>query len=186
MKKDEKQKQVDALHAELAKARSIILSGFEGIKVADDTELRRKVAETGASYKVFKNALVERAAAGTAAEAVAAKLKGTTSLAFTESDPIALVKVLTAFAKEKPALVFKAGVVEGRVVSLAEFASLATMPSLRELRAKILFLIQAPAQRVVMSAAGVARNLAVVIDQAVKGKKFVEDPEQGRRAEVQS
>jgi large subunit ribosomal protein L10 len=174
MKKEEKQKQVEALHEELAKARSIILSGFEGIKVADDTELRRKVAGTGASYKVVKNSLVERAAAGTAAGAVAAKLQGTTSLAYTESDPVALVKVLTAFAKENPVLVFKAGVVEGRVISLAEFASLATMPSLHELRAKILFLIQAPAQRVAMGAAGVARNLAVVLGQAVKEKKFAE------------
>ncbi len=174
MKKDEKQKLVEALHAELSKARSIILSGFEGIKVAEDTELRRKVAQTGAKYKVVKNSLVERATVGTAAEAVAAKLKGTTALAFTESDPVALVKVLTTFAKENPALVFKAGVVEGRVVSLAEFASLATMPSLQSLRAKILFLIQAPAQRLAMSVAGVARNLAVVLDQAVKGKKFEE------------
>ena len=174
MKKDEKQKLVEALHAELSKARSIILSGFEGIKVADDTELRRKVAQTGAKYKVVKNSLVERATAGTAAEAVAAKLKGTTALAFTESDPVALVKVLTTFAKGNPALVFRAGVVEGRVVSLSEFASLATMPSLQSLRAKVLFLIQAPAQRLAMSVAGVARNLAVVLDQAVKGKKFEE------------
>ena len=174
MKKDEKQKLVEALHAELSKARSIILSGFEGIKVADDAVLRRKVAGTGAKYKVVKNSLVERATVGTAAAAVAAKLKGTTALAFTESDPVALVKVLTTFAKENPALVFKAGVVEGRVVSLAEFASLATMPSLHSLRAKILFLIQAPAQRLAMSVAGVARNLAVVLDQAVKGKKFEE------------
>ena len=88
--------------------------------------------------------------------------------------PVALVKVLTTFAKENPALVFKAGVVEGRVVSLAEFASLATMPSLHSLRAKILFLIQAPAQRLAMSVAGAARNLVVVVDQAVKGKKFEE------------
>ncbi len=174
MKKDEKQKQAEALHEELAKARSIILSGFEGIKVADDTELRRKVAQAGAQYRVVKNSLVERAAAGTPVEAVTAKLKGTTSLAYTEADPVALVKVLTAFAKENPVLVFKAGVVEGRVVSLKEFASLATMPSLRELRAKILFLIQAPAQRVAMGAAGVARNLAVVVGQAVKEKKFRE------------
>jgi large subunit ribosomal protein L10 len=174
MKKDEKQKQAEALHAELAKARSIILSRFEGIKVADDTELRRKVAGAGATYKVVKNTLVERAAVGTAAEPVAAKLKGTTSLAFTESDPVALVKVLTAFAKENPALVFKAGVVEGRVVSLEEFASLATMPSLESSRAKILFLIQAAAQRLAMGVAGVARNLAVVVEQAVKGKKFEE------------
>ncbi|PYV14683.1 MAG: 50S ribosomal protein L10 [Acidobacteria bacterium] len=174
MKKDEKQKQVDALHAELAKARSIILSGFEGIKVADDTDLRRKVAQTGAQYRVVKNSLVERAAAGTPVGAVAAKLKGTTSLAYTEADPVALVKVLTAFAKEFPVLVFKAGVVEGRVVSLAEFVRIATMPSLHELRAKILFLIQAPGQRLAMSAAGVARNLAVVLGQAVKEKKFSE------------
>ena len=174
MNKDEKQKQAEALKQELDKARGVILSSFEGLHVAEDTQLRRKVAQAGAKYKVVKNSLIERAAPGTSVESVAKKLRGTTSLAYTEADPVALAKVLIAYAKEHPAFTFKAGVVEGRVVSMADLSLIATLPSLDALRSKILFLINAPAQRVASTLAGVARNLAVVIQQAVKENKFKE------------
>lgn len=174
MNKDEKVKKVEALRQELEKARSIILSSFEGLRVAQDTELRRKVAATGAKYKVVKNTLIERAAQGTPVEPAAQKLRGTTSLAYTEADPVRLAKVLTAYAKENPALVFKAGWVEGRVVSLADLGAIASLPSLEVLRSKILFLVNSPAQRVAFSVAGVARNLVYVIQQGVHQKKFSE------------
>ncbi len=174
MDKNEKQKQAEQLHQELAKARGVFLSKFEGITVAQDNELRRKVAQTGARYQVTKNSLIERAARGTPLEPVAQKLAGTTSVAYTETDPVALAKVLTAYAKENPVLSFKAGFVEGRVVSLAELNALATLPAKEDLFAKVLFLINSPAQRVASAMAGVARNLAVVIQQAVKEKKFKE------------
>jgi len=174
MKKDEKQKQAEALKQELDKARSVILSSFEGLHVAEDTTLRRQVAKSGAKYKVVKNSLIERAAPGTSLEPVAKKLRGTTSLAYTESDPVGLAKILIAYAKENPAFVFKAGVVEGRVVSLAELGAISNLPSLGELQSKILYLLNSPAQRVASVLAGVARNLAVVIQQAVKENKFKE------------
>jgi large subunit ribosomal protein L10 len=174
MKKDDKAKRAESLQQELQRARSVILSSFEGITVAQDSELRRKVAAAGAKYRVVKNSLVERAAHNTAVAPVAGKLKGTTSLAITESDPVALAKVLTAYAKENPILVFKAGMVEGRVVSLADLMALATLPSREALLAKALFLVNAPATRVASAVAAVARNLAYVIDQGVKEKKFAE------------
>jgi large subunit ribosomal protein L10 len=174
MKKDEKAKQAEALQQELQRAKSVILSSFEGITVAQDSELRRKVAATGAKYQVVKNSLVERAAQNTAVAPVAGKLKGTTSLAITESDPVALAKVLTAYAKENPVLVFKAGMVEGRVVSLADLMALATLPSREALLAKALFLLNAPATRIASAVSAVARNLACVIGQGVKEKKFSE------------
>lgn len=174
MKKDEKQKQAEALRQELAKARSVFLSGFEGLHVAEDTRLRRQIAKLGANYKVVKNSLIERAAPGTSVELVAKKLRGTTSLAYTDSSPVELAKILIAYAKENPALVFKAGVVEGRVVSLADLNAIATLPPLESLQSKILFLVNSPAQRVASALAGVARNLAVVIQQGVKEKKFSE------------
>lgn len=175
MKKDEKAKQVDSVREELSRARSVILSSFEGITVAQDFELRRRVAGAGAKYNVVKNSLIERAAEGTAAAPlVSAKLKGTTSLAVTEADPVALAKVLTAYAKEHPVLVFKCGIVEGRVVSLADLTALATLPSREVLLAKALFLINSPATRVASAVAAVARNLAIVIRQAVDEKKFAE------------
>src|SRR5947208_5288344 len=127
MNRDEKQKKAEELRAELEKARSVILSSFEGLHVAEDTQLRRKVAQTGAKYKVVKNSLFERAAPGTSVEPIAKKLRGTTSVAITEADPVILAKVLVAYAKDNPAFVFKAGVVEGRVVSLAELSLIATL-----------------------------------------------------------
>jgi len=175
MKKDEKAKQVDAFREELSRAKSVILSQFEGITVAQDFDLRRKVAAAGAKYQVVKNSLIERAAQGTPAEPlVLGKLKGTTSLAVTDADPVALAKALTAYAKENPVLVFKSGIVEGRVVSLAELSALATLPSRETLLGKALFLINSPATRVASAVSAVARNLAFVIKQAVDEKKFAE------------
>lgn len=174
MKRDEKQKQAESLHEELAKAKTVILSGFEKQTVAQDTELRRKVAETGAKYKVIKNTLIERAAKGTAAESVSQDLRGTTSIAYTASDPVALAKALTTYAKENPVLVFKTGVVEGRVVSMRDLEALASLPSRETLFSKVLFLINSPGQRVATTLAGVARNLAYVIQQGVKENKFKE------------
>ena len=174
MDRDQKKKSAEELHAELEKARGIILSGFQGITVAQDFDLRRKIAGTGARYKVVKNSLIERAAKGTSLEPIAQKLAGTTSVALTESDPVALAKALTEYAKENPILTFKCGVVEGRVVSLADLNALATLPSREQLLSKVLFLFNSPAQRVASTLSGVARNLAYVIQQAVKEKKFQE------------
>ena len=174
MKREEKHQQAESLHEELLKARTVFLSGFEGTTVAQDSELRRKVAQTGARYKVVKNSLIERAAKGTPAEPVAQKLRGTTSLALTESDPVALAKALSVYAKENPTLVFKAGVVEGRVVAMADLGMIASLPSREELFAKVLFLINSPAQRLATTLSGVARNLAFCIQQAVKEDKFKE------------
>lgn len=172
MKRDEKQKLAEALHAELAQAKTIIFSSFDRQTVAQDSELRRKMAQTGAKYKVVKNTLIERAAKGTSVEPVAQGLRGTTSLAYTTSDPVTLAKTLTAYAKDNPTLVFKTGVVEGRVVNMADLAAIASLPSRETLFSKILFLINSPAQRIASSFAGVARNLACVIQQGVKENKF--------------
>jgi large subunit ribosomal protein L10 len=176
MDRAEKKKQAELLHDELIKARGIILSGFQGITVAQDFELRRKVARAGARYKVVKNSLIERAAQGTAVEPIAGKLTGTTSVALTDTDPVALAKALTEYAKDNPVLSFKSGAVEGRVVSLPDLAALASLPSKEQLFSKVLFLINSPAQRVASTLSGVARNLAFIIQQAVKEKKFQEAP----------
>ena len=174
MHKDEKKKQAEALHQELEKSRTVILSGFEGITVAQDFDLRRRIAQIGAKYKVVKNSLIERASQGTPLEPVAKELSGTTSLAYAQEDSVALAKVLTAYAKENPLLKFKSGVVEGRVVSLADLSTVANLPSKGELFSKALFLINAPGRNVAVALAGVARKLAVVVQQAVKEKKFAE------------
>jgi len=174
MKKDEKKQKAEALHQELETSRTVILSGFEGLTVAQDFELRRRIAQVGAKYKVVKNTLIERASQGTPLEPAAKRLTGTTALAYTREDPVALAKVLTAYAKENPLLKFKSGVVEGRVVSMADLSLVANLPAREELLSKALFLMKAPARNVAQALAGVGRKLAVIIQQAVKEKKFGE------------
>ncbi len=175
MTKDEKKKQAEALREELAKSRSIFMSGFEGLTVAQDAELRRKVAQVGARYQVVKNTVIRWAAQGTPVEALGANLRGTTSVAYGQNaEPTPLAKVLTEYAKGNPAFVFKTGMVEGRLISMADLGMIAVLPGREELFSKALFLIKSPAQRVASCIAGVARNLACVIQQAVKEKTFLE------------
>ncbi|MGH9358506.1 MAG: 50S ribosomal protein L10 [Terriglobia bacterium] len=174
MKKDAKQQKAEALREELSNARAVILSSFEGITVSQDFELRRKLEDVGAKYKVAKNSIIERAVEGTPSAAAAAKLSGTTSLAFTTADPVALAKAITAYAKENAVLVFKTGVVEGRLIDLKELNALASLPSREALFAKALFLINSSAQRVASVLSATGRNLAVVVQQGVEQKKFLD------------
>jgi large subunit ribosomal protein L10 len=171
-KKSEKQKDLENLKTELAKVSTVILTTFQGITVENDTKLRREVQKAGGKYKVVKNTLAERAGTGTPAEGVLKNLKGTNSIAYTNTDPVALAKALTKIAKDVPAFQFKSGVVEGRVISIAEIQQLATMPSKEELISKIMFLLNAPAQRIAMALNALPRNLAVTVNEAIKANKF--------------
>src|ERR1700722_1887263 len=171
-KRSEKQADLDLLKTELAKVSTLILTTFQGITVDNDTKLRRAVQAAGGKYKVVKNTLAERASAGTAAEGVLKDLKGTNSIAFTYNDPVALAKALTKIAKDVPAFQFKAGVVEGRVISIAEIQSLANLPSKEELISKVMFLLNAPAQRLAMTLNALPRNIAVTVSEAIKINKF--------------
>jgi len=172
--REQKKKDVAALNELLAKTPNVFLAGFEKLSVEQDFQLRRAVRGAGGGYRVVKNTLVENAAKGTSAEPTLAGLTGMNSLAYTETDPVALAKALTDYAKQNPAFTFKAGVVEGRVVDASGIEALAALPSREELFAKLLFLIQAPATSLVRAINGVGRNMAVVLDQGVKEKKFSE------------
>src|ERR1700683_1746911 len=174
-KRSDKEKDLEKLKSELATVSTVILSTFKGITVEDDTKLRRTIQAVGGHYKVVKNTLAERAGAGTPSEAFLKNLAGPTSIAFTTSDPVALAKAITKFAKDVPAFQFKAGVVEGRVLSIADIQQFATLPSKEELISKIMFLVNAPAQRLASAMAGVSRNLAVVVSEAAKQNKFASD-----------
>jgi large subunit ribosomal protein L10 len=171
-KKSEKQKDLDNLKTELAKVSTVILTTFQGITVEADTKLRRAVQAAGGKYQVVKNTLAELAGSGTPAEGVLKNLKGTNSIAYTQTDPVALAKALTKVAKDVPAFQFKSGVVEGRVISIAEIKQLADMPSKEELISKIMFLLNAPAQRIAMALNALPRNLAVTVSEAAKADKF--------------
>src|SRR3989442_13355306 len=167
-----KQEQVEKLGTELKKVSSVIVATYSKLTVAQDYELRKTLRSSGAKYRVVKNTLAERAAKGTKVEEVLKGLSGVTSIAYTEGDPVSLAKALSKYAKDNPEFTFKAGVVEGRAVSIKEIESLATMPSKDEIYAKLLFLIHAPAQRLVTVMNAVGRNLAVVINQGVEKGKF--------------
>lgn len=173
-KRSDKQKEVQALRAELENAYNVFLTSFEKLTVAQDFELRKAIRAAGGNYRVVKNNLAEKAAEGTKAGELLKGLKGMTSLAYTSEDPVALAKALTAYAKAVPAFTFKAGMVEGRVVDVKAIDELATLPSREEMMAKLLYVIQAPAQRLAAAVNGVGRNLTVVLDQAGKENKFKE------------
>ena len=171
-KKSEKKKDIDALHQDLEHSGNLFVTGYEKLRVEQDFELRKEVRGAGGKYRVIKNNLAEKAAEGTPSEAVLKNLRGMTSLAYTSSDPVALAKALTTYAKANPSFTFKAGIVEGRVIDVKAINDLASMPPREEILAKLLYLINAPAQRLVTAIGAVGRNLAVVVDQGVKENKF--------------
>ena len=171
-KRKQKVEEAEALKKELATVSTVILSTFQGITVADDSTLRRAVEAAGGRYRVVKNRVAERAAEGTPAAPVLKGLKGTNSISYIQTDAVSLAKVLTKIAKDVPAFKFRAGVVEGRVLSIAEIHQLASLPSKEELIGKIMFLLSAPAQRLASATAGVTRNLAVTVQEAIKAEKF--------------
>jgi large subunit ribosomal protein L10 len=171
-KRSEKQQDLDNLKTELAKVSTVILTTFQGITVENDTKLRRAVQAAGGKYKVVKNTLAERAGAGTPIENLLKDLSGTNSIAYSSNDPVALAKALTKVAKDVPAFQFRAGLVEGRVISIAEIQQLANLPSKEELLSKVMFLLNAPAQRIAMALNALPRNLAITVSEAIKANKF--------------
>jgi large subunit ribosomal protein L10 len=165
---------VEKLSGELKSASSMIVATYSKLTVTQDFELRKALRPTGAKYRVVKNTLAERAGKGTQVEEALKNLVGVTSIAYTEGDPVALAKALAKYVKDNPEFSFKAGVVEGRMISVKEIEALATMPSKEELYSKLLYLLSAPSQRLVTTMNAVGRDLAVVVGQAVEQKKFKE------------
>src|SRR5436190_7084019 len=150
MNRAEKQQLIDDLHQEFDRSPHAILVDFRGLSVPAVTEFRRKVRHAGSRYRVVKNTLALRAVKGTPLEKLAQKFEDTTGVAYTGTDPVALAKALVDFAKDNPALVVKGGMVSGSQMLDAEgVKALSTMPSLPELRSKLLGLMKAPASQLV-------------------------------------
>jgi len=169
-----KTEQVEKLGKELQNVSSLIVTSYSKLTVAQDYELRKVLRSSGAKYLVVKNTLAERAAKGTKVEEVLKDLSGVTSIAYTRGDPVALAKALSKYAKDNPEFTFKSGVVEWRVISINQIQALATMPSKEEIYSKLLYLISAPARRLVTVMNAVGRDIAVVINQGVEKHKFKE------------
>ena len=169
--RDDKKKDFEELRKALENANNVFVTGFEKMTVDQDYNLRKTIRGAGGNYKVVENNIAEIASEGTPSEQVLKGLRGMTSIAFT-NDPVALAKVLTTYAKTNPAFTFKAGLVEGRAIDIKAINDLANMPSKDEIFAKLLYVINAPAQQLVTVMNAVGRNLAVVVDQGVKENKF--------------
>jgi len=170
--RDQKEKDLAHLREEFERANSIFLTGYEKMTVQQDFELRKAIRGAGGDYEVIKNTLAEKAAEGLPIGNLMKDLTGMNSMAFTKADPVALARALTTYAKANPLFTFKAGFVEGRVVNVQGIQDLSSLPSKEELISKIMFLINASAQRMAVALNGVSRNLAVVLDQAAKENKF--------------
>lgn len=170
--KNEKKKDVEDLKKTIEENSNLFVTSYEKLTVSQDFHLRKTVRDAGGNYRVVKNNLAAKAAEGTPASDLLGDLKGMTSLAYTAKDPVALAKALAKYSRENPAFTFKAGMVEGRVIDIKAIGDLASMPPKEEIYAKLLFLINATATRLVSCVNGVGRNLAVVLDQAAKENRF--------------
>lgn len=168
--RDEKQQEIEALKQEWSSTNNAVVVSFQGLNVDKDQQLRRQLREAQLQYRVVKNTLAQRAAEGTALAGLRDHFIGPTAVAYTDSDAVSLAKVLTKFAKENAQFTFKAGVVEGRVITVKDIHALANLPSREELISKIMFLAQAQAQRLAVTIAGTARNLAIVLSEVAKQK----------------
>ena len=171
--KAKKNEKVALLTKELEGSTTAIIGTFTKLTVAKDFELRKVIREAGGKYRVVKNKLAAVSGTGTKVEAALKGLKGVNSVAFTAGDPVALAKVFAKWAGDNAAeFQFKLGIVDGKLLTVDEVKSLATMPGKEELFSKLLFLINAPAQRLVTVLNATGRDLAVVLGQGVEKEKF--------------
>src|ERR1700743_248893 len=170
--KAQKNAKVAMMAKELESSTSAIIGSFKGLTASKDFELRKTIREAGGRYHVVKNKLAAKSSQGTQIEGALQGLKGVSSVAYTSGDPVALAKALSTWVEDNAQFTFKLGIVDGKVINVEEVKALATMPGKEELFAKLLFLINSPAQRLATVLNATGRDLAVVLNQGVEKGKF--------------
>ena len=164
--RERKQEDLNALTEQLNNSKSAMIVGFNKLTVNKDQEFRNQLRNAGAKFQVVKNTLARIAVKGTPYEDASEHFKGVTAIAWTENDPVVLSKAVSKFVKDNADIyTFKAGIVEGKVVDLKQVETIANLPSKEELISKLMFVINAQAQRLATVINAVPRNLAVVIKQ---------------------
>ena len=170
MNRDDKTQAISEFAEGIGKATNAFLISFKGITVPQVTELRKQVRESGSEYVVVKNTLALIAVKDSPLVQLREHFTGETAVAFNTSDPVALAKVLTKFAKDVPTVQFKGAMLGGQIVAAGEIQNIANLPTREELLAKLLYLMQHPIRGLAVVLNGTTRNFAVVLDQIAKQK----------------
>ena len=170
--RSKKTEKVKLLAKELEGSTTAIICTFAKLTVAQDFALRKVVRESGGNYRVVKNKLAAISSQGTPLESALKGLKGVSAVAFTSGDPVALAKGFSKWVSDNAEFQFKLGIVDGKLLTIEEVKALATLPGKDEIFAKLLYLINAPAQRLATVINATGRDLAVVLNQGVEKEKF--------------
>ena len=174
MRRQQKEQVVGELRDALSRVEAVLITEFKGVDVPSMVELRRELRATGAHYRVVKNTLVRRAIEGTDLAFLEEHLRGPTALAWTDTDPVAVAKVLKKFSKDHEGLRVRAGSLQGKPLTPEQVEALASLPGLDELRSMFLSVLMGPARKLVTLLGQAQRNFLLVLGERGKALEGAE------------